>query len=108
MKKIIGSVLLVMIIAAGVVGCKKIITAIFPGMDVDVPAITVTIPAIPFTLPGEFSLGSFKQRFNLDSVVKANTGGAFGAADVSSVKVKQIAFTVANADQQNNLSNFES
>ncbi|MCW3111570.1 MAG: hypothetical protein JWQ09_6076 [Segetibacter sp.] len=108
MKKIIGSVLLVMVIAAGVVGCKKIIKAIFPGLDVDAPTITVSLPAIPFVPPSEAHIATFKQHFNLDSIVKAQTNGAFGATDVASVQVKQIAFNLLNADPQNNLANFES
>lgn len=108
MKKIIGSVLLVVLIAAGVAGCKKIIKAVFPGLDVDAPTITFTLPAIPFAPPNELHIATFKQHFNLDSVVKAQTNGAFGATDVASVQVKQITFNLSNADAQNNLANFES
>lgn len=114
MKKVIGPVLLILIIACGVTGCKKIINAIFPGVDVDVPEVVFTIPAPPplppgFPVPsGEQSLGSLSQSFNLDSAVKAKTNGQFGASDVTSVKIKQIVLNMSNTDEQNNLSNFES
>ncbi|MCW3113689.1 MAG: hypothetical protein JWR18_2085 [Segetibacter sp.] len=114
MKKLIGSVLLIALLAAAVTGCKKIINSIFPGVDVDVPEVIFTIPAPPPLPPGtpvpsgEQSLGSLTQSFNLDSAVKAKTNGQFGAGDVTSVKIKQIVFNMPNADQQNNFSNFES
>lgn len=97
-----------MVIAAGVTGCKKIINAIFPSFDVDAPTITVSLPAIPFAPPSELHIATIKQSFNLDSAVKAKTGGTFGASDVTSVQVKQIVFNISNADELNNLSNFES
>jgi hypothetical protein len=114
MKKVFTSVLVILVIVAGVTGCKKIIDSIFQGIDVDVPEFVLTIPAPPplppgFPVPpGEQSLGSLSQNFNLDSAVKAQTAGQFGAGDVSSVKIKQMIFTIANADDANNFSNFES
>lgn len=113
MKKLGGGVLVLLFIVAGAASCKKVISAIFPGLEVDVPAVTVTIPALePFPgapVPaGEIPVGSFTQRFNLDSIVKVRTNGSFNANDVTSVQIKQITFNAANADQQNNLSNFKS
>lgn len=95
-------------IAAGLCGCKKIIRKIFQGIDADVPVFTVTLPAVPYAPPIEIPLGTFSQKFNLDSSIRANTSDVYGANDISSVKVKQIVFNLANADEQNNISNFES
>jgi hypothetical protein len=113
MKKLAGGILVLLFFIAGVAGCKKVISAIFPGLEVDVPAVTVTIPALePF--PGapvpnvEIPVGSFTQGFNLDSIVRVRTAGSFNANDVTSVQIKQITFDAANADEQNNLSNFKS
>ncbi len=100
--------LIVMMTVAGLTGCKKIIKKIFQGIDADVPVVSLTLPPILFVTPNEVHLRSFSQHFNLDSTVKANTGGAFGADDVSSIKVKQIVFDLSGADSLNNLSNFES
>ena len=86
---------------------------LFPGVDTDVPEIVVTIPFIDVP-PGtpvptdEIQFPPYAQHFNMDSAIKAHTGGAFGASDVSSVKIKQIIFTIINPDSLNNLSNFES
>lgn len=108
MRKLFIPVLIVALIIAVASGCKKIIRDIFQGIDADVPAFSVPIPAIPFAPPVELPLGSFSQQFNLDSTVRANTNNIYGAGDVSSVKVKQIVFTLSNPDTLNNISNFES
>lgn len=107
MKKAIVSAFLGMAVIAGFIGCKKIIKAVFPGLDTEV-STTVNIPTIPYAPSSEIPLGSFTQHFNLDSVVNANTSGAFGASDVSTVTIRQIVFTMPTADDHNNLSNFES
>jgi len=108
MKKLCAVVVFVTLMVASFSGCKKIIEKIFQGIDADVPAVAVTIPPIPVVFPFEVPLGSFPQQFNLDSTVKANTAGAFGADDVTSIKIKQIVFDLLNADSSNNISNFES
>ncbi len=108
MRKFLIPVCIVIVIITGISGCKKTIRDIFKGIDADVPAFSVKLPAIPFAPPVELPLGSFTQRFNLDSTVKANTGNVYGANDVSSVKVKQIVFTLTDTDTLNNISNFES
>jgi len=107
MKKSMIFVLIIMILVAASISCKKIIRNIFKGIDADVPEFSVTIPAIPIVLPIAIPI-PLSQPFNLDSTVKANTGGVFGANDVTSVKVKQIVFNLSDADSLNNLSNFES
>jgi len=107
MKKLLVPVFIVMIVA-GCYSCKKIVKKIFQGIDADVPVVSVTLPTIPVVIPNEVPFPPIIQHFNLDSSVKANTGGAFGADDVSSIKIKQIAFDLTNADSLNNISNFES
>lgn len=91
----------------GFSACKKIASAIFGGFDT-VVEFQVSIPAVPLVSPFEVSLGQFTYKFNLDSVVKAKTSGAFGAEDVKSIKVKQFNINIPNADALNNVSNFQS
>lgn len=107
MRKIFAAVIFMTVIIAAFSGCKKIIREIFQGIDADVPQFSVTLPVIPFVPPGEAAF-PISQHFNLDSTVRAQTGGVYGAGDVSSVKVKQMIFALSNADTLNNLSNFES
>lgn len=108
MKKVLVSILIVAAVFAGLSGCKKIIRKLFQGIDVDVPVFSVTLPAIPIAPPFEVPFPTISQRFNLDSVVRANTNDVYGADDVSSVKVKQIVFNLSGADSLNNISNFQS
>jgi hypothetical protein len=108
MKKFHVPVFVVIVIIIGSFACKKIIKKIFQGIDANVPEFVVVLPPIPYAPPFEVPLGTFRQEFNLDSTIRANTGDVYGAKDVSSVKVKQIVFNLSNADEQNNISNFES
>lgn len=108
MKKILFALFAVLIIIGGLSSCKKLAAAIFGGTNVVVPDVQVTIPAIVVVSPSELGLGSYSYYFNLDSAVRANTAGIFGAKAVSSIKIKQMTITITNADQLNNLSNFES
>ncbi len=87
--------------------CSKIRDAIFPTIEVDLSAFQFTVPAFPVVLPNEASLGSFSMNFNLDSIIRANTAGAFGAGAVSSLTVKKMVISITNADANNDLSNFE-
>ncbi len=44
----------------------------------------------------------------MDSTIKANTAGTFGANSVHFVRVKKMVIKLSNADEANNLANFES
>lgn len=107
MKKVLISVSLLIFVIAGM-SCNKIKDAIFPSIDVNLPAFQIRVPAIPIVLSSEASLGSFTINFNLDSIIRANTAGAFGAGAVSTIKVKKMVISVSNGDAANNLANFES
>lgn len=107
MRKIFVGIFAALIIFTACSSCKKIAKA-FGGSDIAAPQYQVTIPIVPFVLPTEISLGSYSFSFNLDSVVRANTSGAFGAKDVNSIKIKQVSINILNADQLNNLANFSS
>jgi hypothetical protein len=99
-----------LVLVAGSSSCKDVVDNIFPGTDIAVPPITISIPAFPplAVALGELPMGNFSQRLNLDSAVRANTGGAFGAEAVSSIKMKDVTITITDGDADNNLSNFES
>lgn len=88
-------------------GCKKIVSKIFGGFDTSVD-LQLIVPAVPLVSPIELPVGQYLYKFNLDSVVKAQTGGIYNANDVKSIKAKQFNITITNADQLNNVSNFES
>ena len=108
MKKIIILFCISVLIISSSSSCKKLIAAVFGGTNVDVPAFQLTIPAIPVVLSNEISIGSYSFYFNLDSTVRANTAGAFGANSVNSIKLKKVIFSLTNTDSLNNLANFVS
>lgn len=88
--------------------CKKALAAVFGGTDVAVPQFQITIPQIYLVPPGEISMGSYSFYLNMDSAVRANTGGVFGADAVNSIKIKQVTLKIVNPDAYDNLSNFDS
>lgn len=112
MKKtgITGALLLIIMVAG--MGCKKIVSNIFKGFETTLPKMVVTIPSFT-VLPGtpvpdeEIALPVFSQKFNLDSLIKANTNGVFGVDDLNSVKLTKMKISIENADQNNNLANFK-
>ncbi|MDB5248908.1 MAG: hypothetical protein JWQ40_3302 [Segetibacter sp.] len=100
-------------VTAGTLGsCKKVISKLFTGFDAQIPEFVVNIPYYPLPpgtpVPASAIETNTTESFNLDSIIKANTAGAFGAGDVNSVKIKRIVLTILEPDQNNNLSNFES
>ncbi len=106
MRRVLIAIVSLLFVAASF-SCKKVIKKAFPGVDAVIPDVTITVPAIPFVFPTESSLGNYPASFNLDSTVKINTSGVFGASDITSVKVKSITITLTNPDPLNNLQNFE-
>jgi hypothetical protein len=91
-------------------GCKDAVNKVFPGVEIAAQTIEVSIPAVPplAVSLGEFQLPPYYQRLNIDSAIRANTGGAFGISAVSSIKVKHVTVGLTDSDENNNLSNFES
>lgn len=107
MKKLCALAVMAIMLVTGFSSCKKIISAIFPGIDAKAPDVSITVPPVLFAPADELSLGNYTVRFNLDSIVRANTKEVFNANDIRSVKIKSITVSALNSDNLNNLSNFE-
>ena len=107
MKRAFFSICAAILLLVTFSSCKKIVAAIFGGFDTTVD-FQLSIPAIPVVSPFELPLGQYLYKFNLDSIVKSKTAGVFRATDVKSIKVKQFNINITNADQLNNVSNFQS
>lgn len=95
------------------VGCegnkvRQIEEQLLPSFNVNIPDIQLTVPPLPKVLDKEIPVGALKTPINMDSTIKAITGGAFGASSVHFVKVRKMVIKLSNADQSNNLANFES
>ena len=111
MKKIVFTSLLSILVLTLVISCKKTIQAIFPSAETPLPELIYTLPPVNnplIPLHTTFPLPRVEQSFNLDSIVRVNTGNNFGAGDITSVKIKELKMKiVSGADSANNLSNFE-
>jgi|SRR6476469_7020408 len=103
-RRILTLSLLGALCAVGFTSCDKIKDKLFPAFEVDVSDVAVTIP---ITVAGVEANSSGNVAFNLDSAIKAHTENAFGINSLSSVKVKDITVTLVDADDLNNISNFE-
>lgn len=106
MKKLFYLLMAALVIASST-GCNDIRQKLLPAFNVNIPAIQLTIPPIPFVAKEEVPVGALSTYINMDSTIRANTAGTFGADAVSSVRVKKVTVTALNADASNNLSNFE-
>lgn len=88
--------------------CNQIKEKLLPSFNVNIPDINLTVPPLPKVLNEEIPVGALKTHINMDSTIKANTAGTFGANSVHFVKVQKLVVRLSNADKANNLSNFES
>ena len=96
-----------LLIIAGLLSCADLKKKVLPSFRVNAPDINLTIPPIAFVSENEVPVGALKTRINMDSAIRANTAGAFGASAVTSVKVRKITIKLLNGNMANNLSNFE-
>jgi hypothetical protein len=88
--------------------CNEVKEKLLPSFNVNIPEINLTVPPLPLVTNEEIPVGALKTHINMDSTIKANTAGTFGADAVHFVKVKKMVIKVLNGDENNNLSNFES
>lgn len=104
MKKTRTLALVALLFALGFAACKKIKESLFPAFDADIQNVSLTIP---ITLAGAEASSTATVAFSLDSVIKQYTSNTFGFNSVSSVKVKDATVFLENADDQNDVSNFQ-
>jgi hypothetical protein len=86
--------------------CNKVKTALFPDFDLGLAEVELSIPVISST-SAETEMGQETISMNLDSAIRANTRDEFNLSHVNSIKVKKVEFQLTNADEDNNLANFE-
>lgn len=84
--------------------CEKLKDAIFQAFQIPY-GFEVTVPIVTNTNT-ELTLAQTDVRFNLDSVIRANTGNVFGAEVVGNMQIKELAFEVIEGNASSNLTNF--
>jgi hypothetical protein len=85
--------------------CDKVKDSIFPSFENDALAIEFTIPVAPEAIDDTLELTSV--HFNIDSLIKDFTGNAFSITNVNSISIKDVEWTLLDADAQNNFQNLD-
>lgn len=91
-------------------GCGKIRNevkkSVFNGLVITAIDQSFEIPEIPVAGP-EATISNIAIPFNMDSVIRANTGGSFGLSDVGIVNMDDVTMYMQNPDTPVNMANFE-
>ena len=85
--------------------CKKIEDALFKPFESPL-SFEVNIPVINNTTTEE-AMGQTNVRYNLDSVIRKNTGDVFGSNIVGEMYISAIGIQLLDNNAGNNLSNFD-
>jgi hypothetical protein len=105
-KILIASVLLCCGLLLTTGGCKKLKSQLFQAFTTGSISQDIDIPIVGDT--NTFTdRGSIIHNFNMDSLIKAESGGTFGLNDISKITVNEAKLVVKNADAGNNFANFE-
>jgi hypothetical protein len=86
--------------------CEKIKEKLFESFTANGADFQFDIPVISST--NEITIGNKNVNLNVDSTIKAATGGLFGLGILKAVNAEEVTLNLLNADQNNNLANFES
>ena len=84
--------------------CEKLKDAVFEAFEAPY-SFDVNIPIVTNT-SSEITLAETNVRFNLDSIIRANTGNVFGANIIGDVRIKEVGFEVLEGNANTNLTNF--
>jgi hypothetical protein len=85
--------------------CSKLAQKLL-NFDLSMQTQTVNVDVPP--AQGNIAVGPITTYYNVDSFVRASTGGQLGAANISSVKITSCVITINNPNFANNFANFKS
>jgi len=105
-RKINLTVIIALVALVGFSSCDKLKDKLFVSFVASTAAVPFTINEIT-TINTQFDLGLLSQRVNLDSLIKDQTGNAFGLDDIKSINLEEVVITILNPDPANNVANFE-
>ncbi len=86
--------------------CDKLKDKLFEAFLTQAADVSLTIPVVNSTTQ-EGKVETLSFYINVDSIIKANTGGLFSLNSVSTVEIETADMTINNADAANNFANFE-
>lgn len=87
--------------------CTRIANLLTANVAMQTESVNVTIP-VTTGVNGVISVGPESNKYNVDSLIQAQTAGQFNASNINSVKLKSVIFTLSNSNTMNNFANFES
>lgn len=93
-------------LAFGAGSCKKLKSKLFQAFSANGASVDFTVPVIAVT-GTKTDAGSVTHKLNIDSIIKAETGGTFGLKDIDKVTVEECRVKINNPDADNNFQNFE-
>lgn len=86
--------------------CDKLKDKLFESFSANGGSVDFTIPVISDTGVKK-DMGSESYNLNIDSIIKAQTGGAFSLNDIDAVEMEECILKINNPDADNNIQNFE-
>ncbi len=89
------------------VSCDKLKDKLFEAFTTGMTDVNFTVPVVTNTA-AEGKIETLPIFINVDSIIRANTGGLFSLNSVSTIMVETADLTINNPDASNNLANFES
>lgn len=106
MQRLYYSILLFSFSCITLSSCDKLKDKLFEAFLTQSADVNLTIPIVSTTAQ-EGKSESLPIYLNLDSIIKANTGGLFSINSVSTIKIETAEMFFTNADQGNNFANLE-
>jgi hypothetical protein len=86
--------------------CDKLKDKLFEAFMTQAADVTFTIPVVSNTTH-EGKIETLPIYMNVDSIIRANTGGLFNINSVNTVEIQTADLTINNPDAANNFANFE-
>ena len=99
------------VVIFGAYSCGKTLSLLNKTFTFSMPAQNFVIPPVPDSIAlvsGYMPAVSGAFTYNLDSCIKANTGGALGVSNIGSFKINSCVLTVTNPDSTSNFQDFQS
>ncbi len=86
--------------------CDKLKNDLFKAFTANGGSIDFTVPIISNTST-KTDMGTAVNNYNIDSIIKAETGGVFGLKDIKKITITEAKVKINNADADNNWANCE-
>ena len=94
------------LLAVGFSACDKLKDELFKAFTANGGSVDFTVAIISNT-GVKTDMGTAVNQYNIDSIIKAETGGTFGLNDIKSITIEEAKVKINNPDASNNWANCE-